>query len=113
MGQNPPCEPSAGWWVLTTANAAETNDLTCFSKHGRARDNKFLVTHPITDQRCLTSTIARRSALTAAIELLKLHYYLAENVSKAVIESNYNIIFIQLLAFMKENFITFLCKNEN
>jgi hypothetical protein len=55
--------PSAGWCVLTTANAAGTNGLTCFPKHGGGRDNKFLVTHPMTDQRCLTSAIARRSVL--------------------------------------------------
>jgi hypothetical protein len=42
-----------------------TNGLTCLPKHGGAQDNKFLVTHPMTDQRCLTSAIARRSALTA------------------------------------------------
>jgi hypothetical protein len=54
-GHNPPRWPSSEWWVQTTANAAETNGLTCFPKHGRARDNKFLVTHPMTDQRCLTS----------------------------------------------------------
>jgi hypothetical protein len=29
-----------------------------------ARDNTFLVTHPMTDQRCLTSVITRRSVLT-------------------------------------------------
>jgi hypothetical protein len=40
--------------VLTTANAAGTNGLTCLPKHGGAQDNKFLVTHPMTDQRCLT-----------------------------------------------------------
>jgi hypothetical protein len=64
-GSNPPRGPSAYWWVLTTANTAETNGLTCLPKHGGARDNTFLVTHPITDQRCLTFAIARRSALTA------------------------------------------------
>jgi hypothetical protein len=63
-GHNPPRGLSAGWWVLTPANAAETNGLTCLPKHGKARDSKFLVTHLMTDQRCLTSTIARRSALT-------------------------------------------------
>jgi hypothetical protein len=47
--------------MLTTANAAETNGLTCLPMHG-AQDSKFLVTHPMTDQCCLTS-IARRSAL--------------------------------------------------
>jgi hypothetical protein len=25
--------PNAGWWVLTTANAAGTNGLTCLPKH--------------------------------------------------------------------------------
>jgi hypothetical protein len=64
-GHKPPRGPSAGWWALTTANAAGTNGLTCLPKHGGARDNKFLVTHPMTDQRCLASAIARRSALTA------------------------------------------------
>jgi hypothetical protein len=58
--ENGPC---AGWLVLTTANTAGTNDLTFLPKHGRARD-KFLVIHPMNDQRCLTSAIARRSAMT-------------------------------------------------
>jgi hypothetical protein len=38
-------------WVLTTANAAGNNALTCLLKHGGARDNNFLVNHPMTDQR--------------------------------------------------------------
>jgi hypothetical protein len=63
-GHNLPRGPSAGWWVLTTANAAGTNGLTCLPKHGGAR-YKFLVTHPMIDQRCLTSAIARQSVLTA------------------------------------------------
>jgi hypothetical protein len=54
--------PSADWWVLTTTNAAGTNGLT---KHGGTRNNKFLVTHPMTDQRCLTSAIASGGTLTA------------------------------------------------
>jgi hypothetical protein len=61
-GHNPPREPSAGWWVLTTGNAAGTNSLTCLTKHGGAGDNKFLVTHPMTGERCLTSAIARHQA---------------------------------------------------
>jgi hypothetical protein len=60
----PPRGPSAVWLVLTTANAAGTNGLACLPKHGEARDNKFLVTHTMTDQRCLTSAIARRRVLT-------------------------------------------------
>jgi hypothetical protein len=43
--------------MLTTANAAETNSLTCLTKHGGAKDKKFLVAHPMTDQRCLTSVL--------------------------------------------------------
>jgi hypothetical protein len=45
-----------------------TNGLRCLSKHGVARDIKFLVTHPMTDQRCLTSAIARTDR--GALELL-------------------------------------------
>jgi hypothetical protein len=65
LRHGPSSEPRAGWWVLTTAKAAGTNGLTCLPKHEEARDNNFLVTPPMTDQRCLTSAIARRSTLTA------------------------------------------------
>jgi hypothetical protein len=58
---SPPRERSADWWVLMTANAAGNNGLTCFPKHGGARDNKFLVTHPMTDQHCLISVIAHQA----------------------------------------------------
>jgi hypothetical protein len=44
--------------IVTTANTARTSSLTSLPKHGEARDNKFLVTDPMTDQRCLASTIA-------------------------------------------------------
>jgi hypothetical protein len=40
---NPPREPSADWWLLTTTNATGTNGLTCLPKHGGVRDNTFLV----------------------------------------------------------------------
>jgi hypothetical protein len=62
-GHNPPCRPSADWWVLTTVNAAGTNGLTCLSKNGGARNNKFLVTHPMINlyERCLASAMARRA----------------------------------------------------
>jgi hypothetical protein len=53
------------WWLLTTVNAAGTNGLTCLPKHRGEQDKKILVTHPMTDQRCSASAIARRSALTA------------------------------------------------
>ncbi|RVE42264.1 hypothetical protein evm_013072 [Chilo suppressalis] len=47
----------AYWRVLTTADAAGTNGLTCLPKHGGTRD---VVTHPMSDhcESCLTSTIA-------------------------------------------------------
>jgi hypothetical protein len=48
-GHNPPRGPSAGWQVLTTANAAGTDGLTCLPKHGGVQDNKFLVTHLMID----------------------------------------------------------------
>ncbi|RVE43124.1 hypothetical protein evm_012203 [Chilo suppressalis] len=38
LGHDPPGGPSADWWVLTTADAAGTNGLTCLPKHGGARD---------------------------------------------------------------------------
>ncbi|CAG9786540.1 unnamed protein product [Diatraea saccharalis] len=60
MGHDPSRGPNADWRVLTTANAAGTDGLTCLPKHGVARDNNFLVTHPVTDpcESCLTTTIA-------------------------------------------------------
>jgi hypothetical protein len=48
-------------WVLTTANAAGTNGLPCLPTYGGARDNKFLVTHPMTDQCCLAFAIVHRA----------------------------------------------------
>ncbi|RVE43545.1 hypothetical protein evm_011803 [Chilo suppressalis] len=56
LGYDPPRGPSVDWWVLTTADAAGTNDLTCLPKHGGARDSKFMVTHPMTDhcESCFT-----------------------------------------------------------
>jgi hypothetical protein len=49
----------------------------CLLKHGGARDSKFMVTHPMADQSCLTSAITRRSALTAepsSSSSLQLHW---------------------------------------
>jgi hypothetical protein len=59
-GHNPPRGSSADWWVLATANIAGTNGCTLLPKHG-ARDNKFLVTHPMTDQFCLAYASVRRA----------------------------------------------------
>ncbi|RVE41224.1 hypothetical protein evm_014127 [Chilo suppressalis] len=68
LGHDPPHGLSADWRVLTTADAAGTNSLTCLSKHGGTRDRRFSVTHPMIDhcECCLTSTIAAK----CAIELL-------------------------------------------
>ncbi|RVE42647.1 hypothetical protein evm_012699 [Chilo suppressalis] len=41
LGHDPPRGPSADWWVLTTADAAGTNGLTCLPKHGGARDSNL------------------------------------------------------------------------
>jgi hypothetical protein len=38
---NPPLRPGADWEAEAVAKA---KSLTCLAKHGRARDNKFLVT---------------------------------------------------------------------
>ncbi|RVE40526.1 hypothetical protein evm_014824 [Chilo suppressalis] len=64
LGHDPPRGPSPDWRVLTTADAAGTNGLTCLPKHGGSRDRRFLVTHPMTDlcESCLTSTIAAERA---------------------------------------------------
>jgi hypothetical protein len=64
---NPPREPSAGWWVLTTANAARTNGLTCLLKHGTARDYKFLVTHPMNN-----FTRTDRGSIEFIVRIIKL-----------------------------------------
>jgi hypothetical protein len=57
-GHNPPSGPSAN-----DCKCSRNQRLNMLSKHGGARDNKFLVIHPKTHQRCLTSAIARQSAL--------------------------------------------------
>ncbi|RVE40138.1 hypothetical protein evm_015212 [Chilo suppressalis] len=56
LDRDPPRGPSADWRVLTTADAAGPNGLTCLPKHGATRD-RFSVTHPMTDhcESCLTS----------------------------------------------------------
>ncbi|CAG9789208.1 unnamed protein product [Diatraea saccharalis] len=57
--------------VLTTANAAGTNGLTCLPKHGVARDNNFLVTHPDRPLRNFLNDNDRRPRrLSTATELL-------------------------------------------
>ncbi|RVE46685.1 hypothetical protein evm_008648 [Chilo suppressalis] len=64
LGHDPPRGPSADWRVLTTADAAGTNGLTCLPKHGGTRDRRYLVTHPMTDhcESCLNSTITAERA---------------------------------------------------
>ncbi|RVE44991.1 hypothetical protein evm_010355 [Chilo suppressalis] len=41
LGHDSSRGPSADWWVLTTADAAGNNGLTCLPKHGGARDSNF------------------------------------------------------------------------
>ncbi|RVE51675.1 hypothetical protein evm_003647 [Chilo suppressalis] len=41
LGHDPPHGPSADWRVLTTADAAGTNGLTCLVKHEGAQDSIF------------------------------------------------------------------------
>ncbi|RVE42904.1 hypothetical protein evm_012432 [Chilo suppressalis] len=55
LGHDPPRGPTADWRVLTTAEAAGANGLTCLSKHEGARDSKVLVTHPMNDH-CESNT---------------------------------------------------------
>jgi hypothetical protein len=83
-GHNPPHGPNAGWWVLTTTTAAGTNGLTCLPKHGGAQDNTFLVTHPMTDQRCLISVIVCRSAMTAGPSSSLWNYVIVKTKSVGV-----------------------------
>jgi hypothetical protein len=63
---NGPRGPSAGWWVLTTANAAGTNILTCLPKDGGARDRKIFG-HSSDDWPLLT--LLRNSSFLSAIYL--------------------------------------------
>ncbi|CAG9784541.1 unnamed protein product [Diatraea saccharalis] len=49
MGHNPLRWANADWRVLTTVNAAGTNDLMCLPKHGVAQDN-FFFGHPSRDR---------------------------------------------------------------
>jgi hypothetical protein len=51
-GHNPR-EPSAGWWVLTTANTAGTNGLTCLPKHGGALDDRPMLFRCISKEKIL------------------------------------------------------------
>ncbi|RVE46276.1 hypothetical protein evm_009100 [Chilo suppressalis] len=41
LGHDPPRGASSDLWVLTTADAAGTNGLTCLPTHGGARDSNF------------------------------------------------------------------------
>jgi hypothetical protein len=66
IGHLPVVNPSWQWSGCYDCKCSRDQRLNVPSEAFlRARDNKFWVTHPMTDQRCLTSTIARRSALTA------------------------------------------------
>jgi hypothetical protein len=47
--ENGPLPTTRAQCGLTTANATGTNGLTCLPKHEGVRDNKFLVTHLMTN----------------------------------------------------------------
>ncbi|RVE40569.1 hypothetical protein evm_014780, partial [Chilo suppressalis] len=54
----PPRGPSADWRVLTTADAAGTNGLTCLPKHGGTRDRRFLdLSQLVMERTCVMSSI--------------------------------------------------------
>jgi hypothetical protein len=67
---NLPRGSSDDWWVIATANAAGTNGLTRFPKHGGTRDNKFLVIRQMTD----LFNIRTPSTLTAGLSSSKAIY---------------------------------------
>ncbi|RVE46172.1 hypothetical protein evm_009176 [Chilo suppressalis] len=48
LGHDPPHGPSENQWMLTTADAAATNDSTYPYEPKRSRYHIFLVTHPMT-----------------------------------------------------------------
>jgi hypothetical protein len=79
-------------WV--DANATGANSLTWLPKHGEPRDNKFLVTHPMTDQRC--STIARRRALTWLI----INFYIMSSFPKEAPTAINKIHLLQLISYV-------------
>ncbi|RVE40317.1 hypothetical protein evm_015033 [Chilo suppressalis] len=47
LGHDPPHGPSADWRLLTTANVAGTNGLTCLPKHGGTRDSQSSNDRPL------------------------------------------------------------------
>jgi hypothetical protein len=49
----------------TVVSAAETDGLSCLPKHGGARDNKILVTHPMIDfcERCLNRLFSKEDVV--------------------------------------------------
>jgi hypothetical protein len=83
-GHNPPREPRADWSVQTTANIAGTK-ASCLSKHEATRDNKFLVTHPMTLLNYCDRTPERTDC--RAIELLTYLIHLSDSFSaKSMLE---------------------------
>jgi hypothetical protein len=52
--------------MLITANAAGANELACLPKHGGARDNKFLVTYPMTEL-CVPTLLNFRDRTPSAL----------------------------------------------
>jgi hypothetical protein len=71
----------------------KTNVLMCLPKLGGARDNNFLVAHPMTDQRCLVSAITRRAHGRTASSFSE-SIVCAYNSSKIKIMAKKNIVLV-------------------
>jgi hypothetical protein len=63
---------SQGVQAITTRTHSGL-DLTRLPKHREAQDNKFLLTHPMTDQRCLASAIAAHILIISSIYITSLY----------------------------------------
>jgi hypothetical protein len=105
--------------VLTTANAAEPNGLRCLPKHGGARDSKFLVTHPMTDECSLASAITRRARPPRGHRAPQMLYNASQNlvIERTVIMDGRCCVVVGILAyyarggFDSRTVQTFVCMN--
>lgn len=61
--------PSVDLWLLTTANADETNSITCLPKRGGARYEQNLGTHPMTSLILKLFSNRRPGTLTTALSV--------------------------------------------
>ncbi|RVE40995.1 hypothetical protein evm_014355 [Chilo suppressalis] len=102
-GDDPPCGPSADWRMLTTADAAGTNGLTCLPKHGGTRDRRFLITHPMTYHcerpdlslnllKLKVFSITRLRALKGSRKISNFTICLLENIKVELKKENYSLV---------------------